>query len=226
MLNACMRILISLLLMGLAAAAAAQDKSTSVGGRRREDARIGRAPARRAARKAARRPCGRSTTATALDWHYTPRSRNGVALKELDARGRDAVHALLRTALSAAGYRKVVNIIELELVLREIETFGLMRDPGALSPHGLRHARPRRGAGAGASRAITCRSISRSPATRWPSTRRASSAPTRRRCRKGRRRACACCGEEDDAGWRAARVARATRSAARRCSTRAPTATS
>lgn len=65
-----------------------------------------------------------------LDWHYTPRSRNGVALKELDARGRDAVHALLKEGLSAAGYRKVVNIIELELVLREMETFGaLMRDP-------------------------------------------------------------------------------------------------
>lgn len=62
-------------------------------------------------------------------WHYTPRSRNGVALKALDGRGRAAVHALLREALSAAGYRKVVNIIELELVLREIETFGLMRDP-------------------------------------------------------------------------------------------------
>jgi hypothetical protein len=64
-----------------------------------------------------------------LDWHYTPRSRNGAALKELDARGREAVHGLLKTALSAAGYRKVTNIIELELVLREIETFGLMRDP-------------------------------------------------------------------------------------------------
>jgi hypothetical protein len=63
------------------------------------------------------------------DWHYTPRSRNGVALKELDAQGRDAVHALLKEALSATGYRKVVNIVELELVLREIETFGLMRDP-------------------------------------------------------------------------------------------------
>src|SRR6185436_8807474 len=63
------------------------------------------------------------------DWHYTPRSRNGVALKELDAKGREAVHALLREALSSAGYRKVVNILELELVLREIETFGLMRDP-------------------------------------------------------------------------------------------------
>ena len=63
------------------------------------------------------------------DWHYTPRSRNGVALKELDRAGREAVHALLREALSGAGYRKVVNVIELELVLREIETFGLMRDP-------------------------------------------------------------------------------------------------
>lgn len=64
-----------------------------------------------------------------VDWHYTPRGRNGVALKELDAKGREAVHALLREALSAAGYRRVVNIIELELVLREIEAFGLLRDP-------------------------------------------------------------------------------------------------
>ena len=63
------------------------------------------------------------------DWHYTPRSRNGVSFKEMDKAGRDAVHHLLRTALSATGYRKVTNIIELELVLREIETFGWMRDP-------------------------------------------------------------------------------------------------
>ena len=39
------------------------------------------------------------------------------------------MHGLLRAALSAAGHRKVVNIIELELVLREIETFSWMRDP-------------------------------------------------------------------------------------------------
>src|SRR5688500_1641530 len=64
-----------------------------------------------------------------VDWHYTPRSRNGVSLRELDGGAREAVHALLRQALSAAGHSKVVNIIELELVLREIETFGLMRDP-------------------------------------------------------------------------------------------------
>jgi hypothetical protein len=57
------------------------------------------------------------------DWHCTPRSRNGIALKELDAQGRDAVHALLKEALWATGYRKMVNIVELELVC-ELETFG------------------------------------------------------------------------------------------------------
>jgi hypothetical protein len=64
-----------------------------------------------------------------IDWHYTPRSRNGISFKEVDKPARDAVHGLLRTALSATGYRKVVNIIELEIVLKEIETFGWMRDP-------------------------------------------------------------------------------------------------
>jgi hypothetical protein len=63
------------------------------------------------------------------DWHYTPRSRDGISFKEMNQAGRDAVHALLRSALSAAGYRKLTNIIELEIVLREIETFGWMRDP-------------------------------------------------------------------------------------------------
>lgn len=64
------------------------------------------------------------------DWHYTPRSRPGLSLADLDARQREALHGLLRSALSAIGHRKVVNIIELELVLRELETFGrLMRDP-------------------------------------------------------------------------------------------------
>ena len=78
------------------------------------------------ARRQVQRPF---TDADRLDWHYTPHSRNGVALKELDAGGRMAVNALLRQALSVPGYAKVVNIIELELVLRELETFGLMRDP-------------------------------------------------------------------------------------------------
>jgi hypothetical protein len=63
------------------------------------------------------------------DWHYVPRSRPGLSFADMDAAQREAVHALLRTALSAAGHRKVVNIIELEVVLREIETLGFTRDP-------------------------------------------------------------------------------------------------
>lgn len=63
------------------------------------------------------------------DWHYVPRSRPGLSLADLDAKQREAVHRLLRTALSAAGHRKVVNIIELELVLREVELTGFFRDP-------------------------------------------------------------------------------------------------
>ena len=63
------------------------------------------------------------------DWHYTPRSRNGVSFKDLDSKQKEQIHNLLKTALSASGYRKATNIIELELVLREIETIGWMRDP-------------------------------------------------------------------------------------------------
>ncbi|QSA96577.1 DUF3500 domain-containing protein [Methylococcus sp. EFPC2] len=63
------------------------------------------------------------------DWHYIPRERKGVSFKDLDANGRAAVHALLKQALSAAGHAKVVNIIELELVLRELEASGPIRDP-------------------------------------------------------------------------------------------------
>lgn len=64
------------------------------------------------------------------DWNYVPRSRPGLSLAELDGAQREAVHALLRSALSAAGHRKVLNIIELELVLREVELAGFLRDPG------------------------------------------------------------------------------------------------
>ena len=69
------------------------------------------------------------TSEARVDWNYTPRSRPGLSFADLDPAQRDSVHALLRTALSAVGHRKVVNIVELELVLREIETFGLFRDP-------------------------------------------------------------------------------------------------
>jgi len=31
-----------------------------------------------------------------VEWHYTPRSRNGVSFKEMDKPAREATHALLR----------------------------------------------------------------------------------------------------------------------------------
>lgn len=64
------------------------------------------------------------------DWHYTPRRREGLAFADMDAAQREAVHGLLRTGLSALGHRKVVNIVELELVLKDLEfAMSLLRDP-------------------------------------------------------------------------------------------------
>jgi Protein of unknown function (DUF3500) len=63
------------------------------------------------------------------DWHYTPRSRDGVAWKSMSAPQRDASLALLRSALSDSGIAKVRAVMALEIALRELEAFGLMRDP-------------------------------------------------------------------------------------------------
>lgn len=63
------------------------------------------------------------------DWHYTPRSRPGLSFADLDPHQRKALDALLRAALSEPGLRRVADIVELERVLREIETFGFTRDP-------------------------------------------------------------------------------------------------
>jgi hypothetical protein len=65
-----------------------------------------------------------------LNWHYVPRRRQGLAFKDMPAPARAAAHELMKASLSAAGYAKAVNVIRLEGVLRQLETFGgLMRDP-------------------------------------------------------------------------------------------------
>ncbi len=60
-------------------------------------------------------------------WRYTPGHRAGLTLGEMNAAERAAVQDLLAAALSAVGREKVTNIIELELVLRELQ--GDFRDP-------------------------------------------------------------------------------------------------
>lgn len=63
------------------------------------------------------------------DWHYTPRRRVGIAWREMSTAQREATTALLRTALTESGLDKVRAVMALEIALRELETFGLSRDP-------------------------------------------------------------------------------------------------
>ncbi len=56
-----------------------------------------------------------------FDWHYIPRERKGIPLKELDVKQRKLAHDFLKTSLSQRGYLKATTIMELELVLRELE---------------------------------------------------------------------------------------------------------
>ncbi len=65
-----------------------------------------------------------------LNWHYVPRRREGLALRDMTADARAAAHALLGVGLSAVGYAKASDVMRLEGVLRQLETFGAFtRDP-------------------------------------------------------------------------------------------------
>ena len=64
-----------------------------------------------------------------LRWHFIPNEmfpRKGLMIKEMNEAQRRLAHDLLRTGLSARGYNKVTAIIELEDILKAIETGGKM----------------------------------------------------------------------------------------------------
>ena len=69
-----------------------------------------------------------------FNWHYFPKNdRKGIPLKEMNTSQRDAAMNLLKSALSAEGYRKTKAVIELEAILRQMENRGAdddVRDPG------------------------------------------------------------------------------------------------
>ncbi len=71
------------------------------------------------------------------EWNYLPGERKGLALRELDAEELKALRALLRTTLSAAGERRLDEIVALEHVLRAREStpdkVATWRDAGAYS---------------------------------------------------------------------------------------------
>ena len=63
-------------------------------------------------------------------WSYLPGKRRGLTLKKMNAGERAAAHAMLRASLSAQGYAKTTGVLELEAILRDLETFGaISRDP-------------------------------------------------------------------------------------------------
>jgi hypothetical protein len=66
-----------------------------------------------------------------LDWHFIPKDRKGLTIKEMTADQRKLAHALLRSSLSPQGYNKATNIMSLESVLHELEGAGrrFPRDP-------------------------------------------------------------------------------------------------
>ena len=64
-----------------------------------------------------------------FDWHFVPRERYGVRLKDMSVRQRGAAHDLLQSALSSQGYLKATGVMQLEGVLGMIEDRPEHRDP-------------------------------------------------------------------------------------------------
>ena len=64
------------------------------------------------------------------DWHFIPRPRQGLPLKEMAGEQRALAHALLASGLSQSGYIKAETIMSLEQILASIEKGkGPVRDP-------------------------------------------------------------------------------------------------
>ena len=65
-----------------------------------------------------------------FNWHYIPRARKGLPLKDMTHSQRHLAHALLSSSLSQRGYLKAATIMSLEEVLRILENdSGERRDP-------------------------------------------------------------------------------------------------
>lgn len=63
------------------------------------------------------------------DWHFVPRERYGVRLKDMTLEQREAAHRLLASVLSPEGYRKATGVLQLEAILGAIEGRPDRRDP-------------------------------------------------------------------------------------------------
>lgn len=85
------------------------------------------------------------------NWHFIPKPRNGLTIKDMNPGQRALAHALLASGLSQQGYGKATNIMSLEPVLydlegaartfprdRELYYFSVFGKPGAKDTWGWR----------------------------------------------------------------------------------------
>ena len=65
------------------------------------------------------------------NWHYIPKTRKGLTIKDMAADQRQLAMKLLRSGLSDHGYGKATNIMGLEIILKELEgpSSRMVRDP-------------------------------------------------------------------------------------------------
>ncbi len=56
-----------------------------------------------------------------LNWHFIPRPRKGLPIKDLEGIALKAAHSLIRSGLSNAGYDQALNVMSLEEVLYLLE---------------------------------------------------------------------------------------------------------
>ena len=69
-------------------------------------------------------------SAERLNWHFIPRPRKGVSIKEMTSAQRALTFGLLHTGLGASGYLKATTIMSLEQILKDMEQGkGPVRDP-------------------------------------------------------------------------------------------------
>ncbi len=65
-----------------------------------------------------------------LNWHFIPRDRKGVSIKELSPDERALAFGLIQSGLAGSGFLKATTIMSLEQILKEIEKgSGPVRDP-------------------------------------------------------------------------------------------------
>ena len=59
-----------------------------------------------------------------LNWHFVPRARKGVPLRDMTPAQRQLAHAFLSSGLGQRGYTSAVTIMSLDAILKELEQGG------------------------------------------------------------------------------------------------------